>query len=104
MGKEFSTTPRAVPRVETKSRRIVTPLPHPDSLPTLEKSRQFEPQSLRGQPPPVWARADGLRVGGKQKIGIVGYGRGFRGRTLRAQQSGGMAAQKSWIVNLDLAI
>jgi len=37
MGKEFSITPRDVPRVETKYRRIVTPLPHPDSVATLEK-------------------------------------------------------------------
>ena len=37
MGKEFSITPRAVPRVETKYRRITTQLPHPDSVPTLEK-------------------------------------------------------------------
>jgi 4-aminobutyrate aminotransferase-like enzyme len=196
MGKEFSTTPRQVPRVGTKFRRIVTPLPHPDSLPTLEKLRQFEPLSMRGQPPLVWdraedifvydkhgnkwldwssgvlvtnaghgasevrqaiidqvnsgllhnyvfpseeraelaerlaglapeglkkvfllttgseatecaiklARAHGLKVGGKKKIGIVGYERGFHGRTLGAQQAGGMAGQKSWIVNLDAAI
>jgi len=196
MRKEFSLTPRQVPRVETKFRRIVTPLPHPDSLPTLEKLRQFEPQSMRGQPPLVWDRAEdvfvydkygnrwldwssgvlvtnaghgapeicqaiidqvqsgllhnyvfpseeraalaealarvapeglkkvfllttgseatecaiklarshGIAVGGKKKIGIVGYERGFHGRTLGAQQAGGMAGQKSWIVNLDPAI
>ena len=54
MGKEFSITPRTVPHVETKFRRIVTPVPHPDSVPTLERLRQFEPQSMRGQPPIVW--------------------------------------------------
>src|SRR6266545_2720545 len=196
MGKEFSITPRAVPRVETKFRRIVTPLPHPDSVPTLEKLRQFEPQSMRGQPPLVWERAEdifvydkygnrwldwssgvlvtnaghaapeirqaiidqgntrplnnyvfpseeraelveclanlapeglkkvfllttgseatecaiklarthGVKVGGKKKIGIIGWERGFHGRTLGAQQAGGMAGQKSWIVNEDPAI
>jgi 4-aminobutyrate aminotransferase-like enzyme len=196
MGKEFSITPRQVLRVETKFRRIVTPLPHPDSIPTLEKLRQFEPQSMRGQPPLVWdraedifvydkygnqwldwssgvlvanaghcasevrqaierqlhsglihnyvfpsaqraalveclagvapkglekvfllttgaeatecaiklARAHGLETGGKRKIGIVGFERGFHGRTLGAQQAGGMAGQKTWIVNLDPAI
>src|SRR5437867_13320795 len=62
MGKEFSITPRAVPCVETKYRRIVTPLPHPDSMATLEKLRQFEPQSMRGQPPLVWDRADDIFV------------------------------------------
>src|SRR6266481_3239752 len=196
MGKEFSTTPRSVPRVETRYRRILTPVPHPDSVATLEKLRQFEPQSMRGQPPLVWeraedicvydkygnqwldwssgvlvanaghgaweikraiidqvesgllhnycfpseerselvaclaslapeglkkvfllttgseatecaiklARAHGIAVGGKQKLGIVGFERGFHGRTLGAQQAGGMAGQKSWIVNLDPAI
>src|SRR5215831_13903605 len=62
MGKEFNITPRAVPRVETAHRRIVSPLPHPDSLPTLEKLRQYEPQSMRGQPPVVWDRAEDLFV------------------------------------------
>ena len=50
MGIEFSLTPRVVPRVETKHRRIISKLPHPDSIATLEKLRQFEPQSMRGQP------------------------------------------------------
>src|SRR6266516_3135112 len=196
MGKEFSITPRAAPRVETKFRRIVTPLPHPDSLETLEKLRQFEPQSMRGQPPLVWERAEdifvydkygnrwldwssgvlvanaghgareiceaiidqthsgllhnyvfpseeraalveylaslapdplkkifllttgseatecalklarshGLKVGGRKKIGLVGFERGFHGRTLGSQQAGGLAGQKSWIVNEDPAI
>jgi 4-aminobutyrate aminotransferase-like enzyme len=196
MGKEFSITPRSVPRVETKFRRVVTPLPHPESVATLEKLRQFEPQSMRGQPPVVWdkaedifvydkygnrwldwssgvlvtnaghgpkeirdaivaqvnsgllhnyvfpseeramlveylvglapkgldkvfllttgseatecaiklARSHGIKVGGKKKIGIVGYERGFHGRTLGSQQAGGMAGQKAWIVNEDPAI
>ena len=196
MGKEFSITPRDVPRVETKYRRIVTPLPHPDSVPTLEKLRQFEPQSMRGQPPLVWDRAEdifvydkygnrwldwssgvlvtnaghgapevrqaiidqvnsgllhnyvfpseeraalveqlvklapkgldkvfllttgseatecaiklarshGIRKGGTKKIGIVGAERGFHGRTLGAQQAGGIPGQKGWIVNEDPAI
>src|SRR5208337_4655658 len=62
MGKEFSITPREVARVETKYRRIVTPLPHPDSVPTLEKLRRFEPQAMRGQPPLVWDRAEDIFV------------------------------------------
>ncbi len=196
MGKEFNITPTDVPKVETKYRHIVTPLPHPDSVATLEKLRQFEPQSMRGQPPIVWdraedifvydkhgnrwldwssgvlvtnaghgapevrqaiidqvnsgllhnycfpseeraglagylaslspeglkkvfllttgseatecalklARAHGIKVGGTKKIGLVGFDRGFHGRTLGSQQVGGMAGQKSWIVNLDRAI
>jgi len=196
MGKEFSIVPRRVAPVETRFRRIQTELPHPDSVATLEKLRQFEPQSMRGQPPLVWhraedifvydkygnrwidwssgvlvtnaghaapevcqaiidqvnrrlihnycfpseeraelverlaavapdglkkvfllttgseatecaiklARAHGIKAGGSRKIGIVGFERGFHGRTLGAQQAGGMAGQKSWIVNLDPAI
>lgn len=196
MGKEFSIVPREVPRVETKYRHIVTPLPHPASVATLEKLRQFEPVSMRGQPPLVWDRAEdifvydkygnrwidwssgvlvtnaghgvpeirraiidqvnsgllhnyvfpseeraqltellaglapeglkkvfllttgsettecaiklcrshGIKVGGRNKIGIVGFERGFHGRTLGAQQAGGMAGQKNWIVNEDPAI
>ena len=196
MGKEFNITPRDVPHVETKYRRILTPIPHPDSVPTLEKLREYEPQSMRGQPPIVWDRAEdifiydkygnrwldwssgvlvtnaghgapevkqaildqvnsgllhnycfpseeraqltellagvapegldkvfllttgseatecaiklcrahGIKVGGREKIGIVGFERGFHGRTLGSQQAGGMAGQKTWIVNEDPAI
>lgn len=196
MGKEFSITPRDVPHVETKYRRIATALPHPDSLATIEKLRTFEPISMRGQPPVVWDRAEdifvfdkygsrwldwssgvlvtnaghaapevsraiidqvnsgllhsyvfpneeraalveclanvapeglkkvfllttgseatecaiklsrayGIKVGGTKKIGIIGWERGFHGRTLGSQQAGGMAGQKSWIVNEDPAI
>jgi len=196
MGKEFSITPQQVPHVETRYRRIVTPVPHPDSVATLERLRQFEPLSMRGQPPIVWDRAEdifvfdkygnrwldwssgvlvtnaghgapelkraiidqvnsglihnyvfpseeraalaarlaevapdglkkvfllttgseavecaiklsrahGIQAGGGGKIGIVGFERGFHGRTLGSQQVGGMAGQKSWIVNEDPAI
>jgi 4-aminobutyrate aminotransferase-like enzyme len=196
MGREFDMTPRNVPRVETKYRRIATPLPHPDSLPVLETLRRCEPVSMRGQPPLVWdraedisvydkygnrwldwssgvlvanaghaapeirraiidqvesgllhnyvfpseeraeladyllrlapngltkvfflttgaeavecaiklARAHGIKTGGPRKIGIVGAERGFHGRTLGAQQAGGIPGQKQWIVNEDPAI
>ena len=62
MGKEFNAVPRPVPRVETSYRRIVTPLPHPDSVATLELLRRFEPRSMRGQPPLVWDRAEDIFV------------------------------------------
>jgi 4-aminobutyrate aminotransferase/(S)-3-amino-2-methylpropionate transaminase len=196
MGKEFSIKPQSLPRIETKYRRIVTSLPHPESLATLETLRKYEPVSMRGQPPLVWERAEdfsvydkygnrwidwssgvlvanaghgapevkkaivdqvqsgliynyvfpseeraalveclagvapagldkvfmlttgaeaiecaiklcrahGIKAGGKQKIGIVGFERGFHGRTLGSQQTGGIAGQKSWIVNEDPAI
>ncbi len=50
------------------------------------------------------ARAYGIKVGGSGKIGIVGAERGFHGRTLGAQQVGGIPGQKDWIVNEDPAI
>src|SRR5690349_20795831 len=195
MGKEFSIEPRVVPPIETKYRRIVTPIPHPDSLEVLHKLRQFEPVSMRGQPPLVWDRAEdvsvydrygnrwldwssgvlvtnaghaaplirqaildqvqsgllhnycfpsaqraalterlaglapddlnkvfllttgaeatecaiklsramGIQRGGKRKIGVIGFERGFHGRTLGAQMAGGIPGQKSWIVNEDPA-
>ena len=196
MGKEFSISSQTVPPVHTRHRRIQTPIPHPDSIPILEKLRSIEPISMRGQPPVVWdraediyvfdkygnqwldwssgvlvtnaghaareicdairrqvdsgllhnycfpseeraelvealrdaapeglnkvfllttgseatecaiklARSNGIRAGGAKKIGIVGFERGFHGRTMGSQQAGGMAGQKSWIVNLDPAI
>src|SRR3982751_5549291 len=62
MGKEFSITPVNVAPVETKYRRIATAIPHPDSVATLEKLRELEPQSMRGQPPIVWDRADDIFI------------------------------------------
>ena len=50
------------------------------------------------------ARSYGIRKGGNRKIGIVGAERGFHGRTLGAQQTGGIPGQKGWIVNEDPAI
>ncbi len=50
------------------------------------------------------ARANGIKTGGSGKIGIVGFERGFHGRTLGAQQVGGIPGQKDWIVNEDPAI
>jgi 4-aminobutyrate aminotransferase / (S)-3-amino-2-methylpropionate transaminase / 5-aminovalerate transaminase len=50
------------------------------------------------------ARTHGIKVGGREKIGIVGFARGFHGRTMGSQQAGGMAGQKAWIVNEDPAI
>ena len=61
--KEFSILPRPVAPVETKFRRIVTPsLPAQASIPTLQMLRDFEPFSMRGQPPVVWDRAEGFQV------------------------------------------
>lgn len=62
MGKPFDITPKNVPTVETPYRRINTPIPHPESVPTLERLLKFEPRSMSGQPPIVWERAEGFQV------------------------------------------
>ncbi|MBT97705.1 MAG: aspartate aminotransferase family protein, partial [Dehalococcoidia bacterium] len=49
-------------------------------------------------------RSHGISKGGNEKIGFVGFERGFHGRTLGSQQAGGMPGQKEWIVNEDPAI
>ena len=62
MAREFSLVPKSVPRVETRLRRIVTEIPAPGSIPTLERLHQYEPVAMRGQPPVVWDRAEGFLV------------------------------------------
>src|SRR5215831_15980985 len=46
-------------------------------------------------------RTHGLRAGGPRKHVIVTYEKAFHGRTLGAQQAGGIPGLKDWIVNLD---
>jgi 4-aminobutyrate aminotransferase/diaminobutyrate-pyruvate transaminase/4-aminobutyrate aminotransferase/(S)-3-amino-2-methylpropionate transaminase len=46
-------------------------------------------------------RTHGIRVGGRAKNVIVSYDKAFHGRTLGAQQAGGIPALKEWIVNFD---
>jgi 4-aminobutyrate aminotransferase / (S)-3-amino-2-methylpropionate transaminase / 5-aminovalerate transaminase len=193
MAKEYDLTPRRVPRVETRYRRIVTDIPAPESVPILERLHRYEPLAMRGQPPIVWDHAEGfqvwdawgncwidwssgvlitnaghgrkeiveavagqanrkllttycfptetraqlveklatllpeplkkvfllttgsetvecaiklcrthgVKVGGLSKNVIVTFDKAFHGRTLGAQQAGGIPALKDWIVNLD---
>jgi 4-aminobutyrate aminotransferase/diaminobutyrate-pyruvate transaminase/4-aminobutyrate aminotransferase/(S)-3-amino-2-methylpropionate transaminase len=53
---------QALTQIETKYRRIVTDIPAPESLPVLEKLRQYEPRAMQGQPPVVWDHAEGFQV------------------------------------------
>ncbi|HUS07386.1 MAG TPA: aspartate aminotransferase family protein [Bryobacteraceae bacterium] len=62
MSREYSLTPTAVPPIETKWRRIVTELPAPGSIATLERLNRLEPLAMRGQPPIVWDHAEGFQV------------------------------------------
>jgi len=61
-GKQYSLKPRKVPTVQTRYRRIVTPIPAPKSVPVLKALRKYEPLSMTGQPPIVWDRAEGCIV------------------------------------------
>jgi len=56
-------TPIAVPKVETKNRRIVTPQPPPQAIPLLEELSRYEPVSMTwDQLPVVWDKAEGHTV------------------------------------------
>jgi 4-aminobutyrate aminotransferase/diaminobutyrate-pyruvate transaminase/4-aminobutyrate aminotransferase/(S)-3-amino-2-methylpropionate transaminase len=46
-------------------------------------------------------RTHGVKTGGRRKNVIISYDKAFHGRTLGAQQAGGIPALKEWIVNLD---
>jgi 4-aminobutyrate aminotransferase-like enzyme len=60
--RKYSLTPQPVARVETAHRRIVTPLPVPESVPVLQDLERFEPSSMQGQPPVIIDRTDGWHV------------------------------------------
>jgi 4-aminobutyrate aminotransferase/(S)-3-amino-2-methylpropionate transaminase len=54
--------PLEVPRVETEHRRIVTPLPVPESVPVFRRLLAAEPPSMSCQPPVLWDHARGYSV------------------------------------------
>ena len=58
----FDLIPRSVPPVDTPFRRIVTPIPVPDSIPLLKRLHAAEPRAMQGQPPIFWDRAEGFTV------------------------------------------
>ena len=62
MTEGFPLQPRDVPAVDTIYRKIVTPIPVPESVPVIEALRRHEPKSMSGQPLVVWDRADGFAV------------------------------------------
>lgn len=49
-------------KIASRWRRIVTPIPAPQSLPLLERLRSVEPRSMAGLPPVVWQEAEGFLV------------------------------------------
>ena len=54
--------PHETERVQTRWRRIVTPIPVPESLPIIERLRAAEPRSMSGMPPVLWDQAEGFVV------------------------------------------
>jgi 4-aminobutyrate aminotransferase / (S)-3-amino-2-methylpropionate transaminase / 5-aminovalerate transaminase len=61
-GHNFSHHPQELAKVETKHRSIVTKLPVPESLETLEKIYKYESHSMHGQMPVLWDRAEGFQI------------------------------------------
>jgi 4-aminobutyrate aminotransferase-like enzyme len=57
-----SLEPIATTPIESKWRRITTPIPVPDSIPIIERLRAAEPRSMSGMPPILWDQAEGFLV------------------------------------------
>jgi 4-aminobutyrate aminotransferase/(S)-3-amino-2-methylpropionate transaminase len=58
----LSLKPRAVEKISTKFRRIMTDLPAPGSVPILERLRRNEPRAMFCQPPVLWDKAKDFQV------------------------------------------
>ena len=54
--------PQETAAVNSRWRRIVTPIPVPESVPVIERLRSVEPQSMAGMPPILWHEANGFLV------------------------------------------
>lgn len=61
-GRTFLLEPQKVPPVKSPFRTIQTALPVPESIPILKELREYEPQSMTGQPPILWESAQGCLV------------------------------------------
>jgi 4-aminobutyrate aminotransferase/diaminobutyrate-pyruvate transaminase/4-aminobutyrate aminotransferase/(S)-3-amino-2-methylpropionate transaminase len=62
MAKIYQTISRKVPEVDTRYRKIKGEFPPPESIPILEKLREYEPRSMSGQPLVIWNKAEGFCV------------------------------------------
>jgi 4-aminobutyrate aminotransferase-like enzyme len=62
MAKEFPLVPTKVKPVSTRHRKISGLIPNPKSIKRLEQLREEEAQSMRGQPPIIWDKAEGINV------------------------------------------
>ena len=55
-------TPVPTEAVQTRYRRIRTPIPVPESIPLIERLRRVEPRSMFGMPPVVWHQAEDFLI------------------------------------------
>ncbi len=62
MAKEFPLTPTEVKPVVTKYRKLSGSIPNAQTIEDIEKLRDAESLSMRGQPPVIWDRAEGVNV------------------------------------------
>ena len=60
--REFPLDPQPTRPVQTRFRRIESPLPHPESVAVLQELRSHEPRSMGGQPPVIWDQGEGCLV------------------------------------------
>lgn len=62
MAKEFPLIATEVEPVSTKLRRLSGQIPNPATIEQIEQLRAAESVSMRGQPPVIWDRAEGVNV------------------------------------------
>lgn len=62
MAKQYALISKNVKLIETKYRKIATPIPHPEAVEVIKELRRYEPRSMSGQPPVVWDKAIGINV------------------------------------------
>jgi 4-aminobutyrate aminotransferase-like enzyme len=62
MAKEFPLTPIKVTPVSTNFRKLSGAIPNDETIKQIEELREAEPLSMRGQPPVIWERAEGVNV------------------------------------------
>ncbi len=62
MAKEFPVVPTKVKSVSTKFRKLSGFIPNDETIKQIEWLREAESLSMRGQPPVIWERAEGVNV------------------------------------------
>lgn len=62
MAKEFPLEAVEVKPIETKYRKVSGKIPNEETIEEIKKLRKFEARSMRGQPPIIWDKAQGINV------------------------------------------